>query len=203
MAQDPDHKAILWHYLRIQRQVFLDKLEGLSEQQARTPLTGTGTNILGVFKHAVSVEGGYLGDCFGRPSPVEFPWFAEGAEDNADMWATPEESIPWLLDLAERVWAHSDKTLAELDLDTPGQVAWWRDGEVTLHRVLVHVIAEYARHAGHVDLCRELLDGEVGWQRNSRVMPDRDEQWWGEYVERLRRVAHESSREPVRRSAEG
>lgn len=191
MAQDPDHKAILWHYLRIQRQVFLDKLEGLSEQQARTPLTGTGTNILGVFKHAVSVEGGYLGDCFGRPSPVEFPWFAEGAEDNADMWATADESRQSVVDLYGRVWQHTEATIAALDLDSPGVVPWWSPERknVTLHTILVHMIAETNRHAGHADILRELIDGSVGHRAGLSNLPDLDAGTWAAHHDRLEETA--------------
>lgn len=189
MAQDPDLKAILTHYLGVQRAVMLDKLEGLTERQARTPITSTGTNILGVIKHAVGVEAGYLGECFGRPSPVELPWYRDGAEDNEDMWATAEQDIPWIRNFCARVWAHSDQVLAELDLDAPGTVSWWRDPDVTLGRVLVHVVAEYARHAGHIDIARELIDGRVGWLSDSPVMPEQDEQWWADYVARLRELA--------------
>ena len=196
-----DHKAILQHYLGIQRTVFLTKLEGLSERQARTPITGTGTNILGVVKHAVGVECGYLSDVFGRPSQVETPWYAEDAEDNDDMWATAEQDIPWMLDFCERVWAQSDATIAALDLDAPGQVPWWREGEVTLHLILVHVIAEYARHAGHLDIARELLDGQIGWKQESPVLPDWESRRWVEYVDWLKELAEASSAEPVSRPA--
>jgi hypothetical protein len=54
--------------------------------------------------------------------------------------------------------------VAALDLDAPGQVPWWppERRDVTLHRVLVHVIAETHRHAGHADIVRELVDGAAG-----------------------------------------
>ena len=78
-------------------------------------------------------------------------------------------------------------TVQELPLDTVGRVPWWGpDGgaEVTLHRVLVHVIGESHRHAGHAAIVRELVDGSVGNQVGDNL-PDRDEAWWQEYRERL------------------
>ncbi len=61
-------KADLHRYLQEARDALLWKLEGLSEYDVRRPLTPTGTNLLGLVKHAAGVELGYLGDTFGRPS---------------------------------------------------------------------------------------------------------------------------------------
>ena len=52
------------------------KLDGLSEYDIRRPLTPTGTNLLGLVKHVASVELGYFGDTFGRPSGEPLPWLA-------------------------------------------------------------------------------------------------------------------------------
>jgi hypothetical protein len=74
-------------------------------------------------------------------------------------------------------------------------VSWWGpDGgaEVTLHRVLVHVIGETHRHAGHADIVRELIDGSVGNQAVGDNLPDRDEAWWRAYRDRLEQVAREA-----------
>ncbi len=60
-------KADLQRYLQSARDALVWKLEGLSEYDVRRPLTPTGTNILGLVKHAAGVELGYFGDTFGRP----------------------------------------------------------------------------------------------------------------------------------------
>jgi hypothetical protein len=83
----PDPKADLRTYLQGARDALLWKLSGLPEYGIRRPLTPTGTNLLGLVKHAACVELGYLGDTFGRPTG-ERPWFGEGADPNAHMWAT-------------------------------------------------------------------------------------------------------------------
>src|SRR5690242_1692709 len=161
---DDGLKDDLHRYLKRAREDLLGKLDGASEYDVRRPLTPTGTNLLGLVKHVASVAGEYLGAVFGRPLPGPFPWFHDDAEPNADMWATAEETRQQITDLYRRVWSHSDETIEALDLDAPGQVPWWPEErrDVTLGRILVHLIAETNRHAGHADIVRELVDGAAG-----------------------------------------
>ena len=87
-----DEKATLHHYLRVRRECLLGKLDGLDEYDARRPLTPTGTNLLGLVKHVASMELGYFGEVFGRPSGRHLPWFDDNASPDADLWATADES---------------------------------------------------------------------------------------------------------------
>ena len=178
------------------RDALLWKLEGLSEYDVRRPLTPTGTNLLGLVKHVASVEAGYLGDCFGFPFGEPLPWFDEDAEPNADMWATAEESRDQIIGFYRRVWANSDKTIAASSLDTVGRVPWWpaERADVTLHQILVHMIAETHRHAGHADIVRELIDGSVGLREDNDNMAPGDQAWWTSYRDRLERAATEADR---------
>lgn len=184
-------KADLQRYLQIARDALLWKLEGLSEYDVRRPMTPTGTNLLGIVKHVASVELGYFGPTFDRPSDEPLPWMA--AEDNADMWATADQSRADVIALYHRTWVHSDATIEALDLDAPGQVPWWPDDrrQVTLHRILIHMIAETNRHAGHADIVRELIDGDSGMRDGNRNMPPGDTAWWESYRDRLEQVARE------------
>ena len=195
---DPDAKADLHRYLRTAREALLWKLDGLSEYDARRPLTPTGTNLLGLVKHLAGVELGYFGECLGRPSGESLPWYEDGAEPNADMWATPAESREEIVSLYRRASAHADATIDELPLDAHGTVPWWPEDrrEVTLHRLLVHVVAETNRHAGHADVVRELIDGSAGLREGNSNMPDRSAEWWAAYRARLERAAHEAHGEP-------
>ncbi|QCU79117.1 DinB family protein [Citricoccus sp. SGAir0253] len=192
-AADGGLKPVLEHYLRAARRDLRWKLEGLTERQLRMPMTPTGTNLLGVLKHVASVEAGYFTDCLGRPSGIPMPWFEDGAEPNADMFATAEESVQDVLDLADRCAAASDAVIAELDLAAVATVPWWSRPEVTLGRLLVHVVAEYQRHLGHVDIVRELLDGRAGLAPAAPNLPGEDQgvdaAWWAAYTERLRALA--------------
>jgi Protein of unknown function (DUF664) len=189
-----DPKADLHRYLQAGRDALLWKLDGLSEYDIRRPMTPTGTNLLGLVKHVASVELGYFGDTFGRPSGEPLPWFADGAEPNADMWAAAGESREQVVGLYRRAWAHSDATIDALTLDAIGHVPWWPGdrSEVTLHQILVHMIAETDRHAGHADIVRELIDGTVGLRDGNANMASGDQAWWENYRSRLERVAKEA-----------
>ena len=191
----PDPKADLHRYLQAAREALLWKLDGLADYDIRRPLTPTGTNLLGLVKHVASVELGYFGSTFGRPSSEPMPWLAEGAEPNADMWATAGESREQIVGLYHRAWAHSDATIEALALDAAGRGPWWPadKNEVTLHRILVHVIAETDRHAGHADIIRELIDGAAGLRQDNASMAPGDQAWWENYRSRLERVAREAS----------
>ncbi|QFZ17689.1 DinB family protein [Saccharothrix syringae] len=189
MSEGP--KAVLHRYLQVGRDAALWKLEGLSEYDARRPLTPTGTNLLGVVKHLASVEIGYFGDVWGRPFPEDLPWLAEGAAENDDMWATADQSREYVTDLYRRAWAHSDATIGERDLDAPTEVPWWgpQRRHTTLHTLLVHMIAETHRHLGQFDILREQVDGAVGHRRELDNMASGDEAAWAEYRAKLEDVA--------------
>jgi Protein of unknown function (DUF664) len=189
----PEPKADLHHYLQAAREALLWKLDGLGEYDIRRPMTPTGTNLLGLVKHVASVEAGYFGDTFGRPFADPLPWSQD--EPNSDMWATPAEPREQIVGLYHRAWAHSDATISTLPLDATGRVPWWPAdrSEVTLHRILIHVIAETDRHAGHADIVRELIDGAAGLSDGNDNMPPGDRAWWENYRSQLERAAEEAS----------
>lgn len=193
-----DHKAILRQYLQEARDALIWKTEGLSERELRLPRTPTGTSLLGLVKHCTATEIGYLGYTFGRPwpTPDEMPYlrplFDDTAEEEpeADTYATADESAEFLIDLYRRVSKHGDETIEQLDLDSPGRVPWWNDGDVTLHRVLVHLLAEVQRHAGHADILREGIDGAAGLSRDNSNLSTPDADRAG-HVARLRAIAEQ------------
>ncbi|HEU0241944.1 MAG TPA: DinB family protein [Micromonosporaceae bacterium] len=191
---ESDAKKDMHRYLQTARDALVWKLDGLSEYDARRPMTPTGTNLLGLVKHLASVEAGYFGETFDRPFGEELPWFSDDALPNADMWATPDESREDIVGLYRRVWAHADTTINELALDAIGHVPWWpaERNEVTLHRILIHMIAETDRHAGHADIVREMVDGGAGLRDGATNLPEFDESWWQSYRDQLERAAREA-----------
>ena len=191
-ASDP--KAHLQRYLQAGRDALLRKLDGLSSYDVRRPLVPTGTNLLGLLKHLSGVEMGYFGETFGRPVADPPAWMSNFEEANVDMWATAEESREEIIALYHRTWAHTDATIEALPLDAAGSVAHWPPERrtVTLHQILVHVIAETHRHAGHADLVRELIDGDVGMRGTGDNLPDGDAVWWQEYRDRLEAAARQA-----------
>jgi Protein of unknown function (DUF664) len=186
-------KADLRRYLQDARDALLWKLDGLSEYDVRRPLVPTGTNLLGLVKHVAGVETGYFGDTFGRPFADPLP--LDESDPMSDMFAAPDESRESIIALYRRVWAHSDATIDTLPLDAVGHVPWWPPdrNEVTLHHVLVRVATETARHAGHADIVRELIDGAVGWTPTRPNLPPSDQAEWQAHHDRVERAAREAA----------
>jgi len=185
-----DPKATLLKYLRGARAALVWKLDGLTEYQIRRPLTPTATNLLGLVKHLSIVEASYFGECFGRPFPEHMPWWDDDAEPTDDAWATAEESRAEIVERYQRACAHADATIEALELDAPGRVEWWGDdGEVTLHTILVHVLAETNRHAGHADILRESLDGATGLTQGNSNLPEHDAAAWKALYDRVEAAA--------------
>ncbi|MFI5533883.1 DinB family protein [Kitasatospora sp. NPDC051853] len=155
-------KETLHGRLRRDREALLWKLDGLDEYDARRPLTATGTNLLGLVKHVATVEARYFGEVFGRPSPEPLPRWQDS--DGSDQWAAEGETKDGIVAFYRRTWEHSDATITGLPVDAPGHVPWWPEphSAVNLFAVLVHVLGETVRHAGHADILREGLDGRTG-----------------------------------------
>lgn len=143
------------------RDVVLWKLEGVDEEQARRPMTPSGTNLLGMTKHLASVEYGWFCETFGRESDA-VPHDED--DPDADMRAEPHETTADIVAYYGRARAASDRAIDELDLDALGTS--WRGTTVSMRWVLLHMIEETARHAGHMDIVRELIDSATGYHRN-------------------------------------
>lgn len=191
-----DEKTTLLRYLRARRADLVGALDGLSEHDVRRPMTPTGTNLLGLVKHVASVQLGYLGDVFGRPSGRVLPWMADGAEPDADLWVPGAETRDQVLELHAFSAAHSDATVEALPLDARGEVPWWppERREVTLHQILVHVCVETAQHAGHADILRELIDGRVGHGPQDPNVTPRSPDAWAAHRARIEEAAQEAQR---------
>ncbi|MET9629408.1 DinB family protein [Lentzea sp. NPDC006480] len=190
-----DEKELLRRYLDAARSALLWKLDGVSEYDARRPLTPTGTNLLGLVKHAAGVELNYFGRVFGRPFPNPPVWSTAAAAPAADMYAALDESSVSVREFYGEVRAFADATISALPLDAPGVVTWWsaEKRDVTLRQVLVQVSIELHRHAGHADVVRELIDGAVGMQDGNTNMPAVSAGWWAEHHTRLEEIAAASS----------
>ena len=71
-----------------------------------------------------------------------------------------------------------------------------RQNQLTLHHALVRVATETARHAGHADIVRELIDGAVGWTPATSNLPDADQPWWQTHHDRVETAARQAARDP-------
>ncbi|MER7461082.1 DinB family protein [Micromonospora sp. NPDC126480] len=171
--------------LRRIREVLVWKLDGLSEYDVRRPLTVTGTNLLGLVKHVATCEAWYFGEIFDRPFPEPLQRWQDA--DGSDLWVTPDESREQIIGFYRRAWEHADATIKELPVDAPGHVPWWPRPDVKLFNVMVHVLQDTTRHAGHADILREQLDGRTGVR--------------AEYEEQIDTAAREAYRAKVERAA--
>ncbi|MEI5521986.1 DinB family protein [Streptomyces brasiliscabiei] len=182
-------KDTLHGRLRRDRTALLWKLDGLSAYDARRPLTATGTNLLGLVKHVASVEARYFGEVFGRPSPEPLPRWQDS--DGSDLWAGEDETRDQIIGFYRRTWEHADATIDVLALDAPGHVPWWPEphADTNLFAVMVHVLGETVRHAGHADILRESLDGRTG------LRPEHEQQ-----IDEEARAAHRAKIERAARS---
>lgn len=185
-------KELLLSYLERAREAMLWKLDGLSEYDLRRPMTPTGTNLLGLVKHLASVELGYFGEVMGRPSGIPLPWFddEENQPPNADLFATADESSAEIVELYRAAGRHTAATVTALELDAPGRVPWWGErGDVTLLQILVHMIAETHRHAGHADIVREYIDGAAGMRPGVDNLAELDADGWASQYQQLQAIA--------------
>ncbi|MET7993492.1 DinB family protein [Amycolatopsis sp. NPDC005232] len=186
---DDFSKEYLHSDLREIRAAMLRKLDGLSEYDIRRPLTSTGTNLLGLIKHLSVWESRYFGEVFDRPFPEPVPRWDDVEQRGTDLWATERETREEITSRYQRAWAHSDATIAALAIDSPGYVPWWPRPDVMLFNVLVHMLTETSRHAGHADILREQLDGEVEMDAAGMVRRGQDAAFWERRRTEIERAA--------------
>jgi Protein of unknown function (DUF664) len=184
-------KEYLHNDLRSIRAVMLSKLKGLSEYDVRRPLTYTGTNLLGLIKHLSIWEAWYFGEAFGRPFPGQWLQEVIDAGHLDAMWVAADESRSEIVHRYRQAWGHADETIAALGIDACGHVPWWPRPHVKLFNVMVHMLTETNRHAGHADILREHLDGTVG---NSAENSAHDEQFAAFWESHRGKIEHAAKR---------
>ena len=157
---DPPHAApereTLAAFLDYHRATLLQKVAGLDDEALRRRLVPSQTTLLGMVKHLAYVERWWFQQVFaGRE--MEDVWSED--DPDADWRIEPGETTGEILALYEREVAISRETAASAGL---GDVARMPGKDFTLRWITVHMIEETARHNGHADILRELLDGATG-----------------------------------------
>ena len=151
-------------YLDYFRSVVLNKLDGLAADDLRTSRLPSGWSLLELLQHLVFVERrwlvwGFLGE------PMAQPWGDNRDGRRDDRWHVNDRVRPAdLVAALHRQAAVSREIVERHDLGDVGQTGerWAGDPPATLERILLHLVQEYARHAGHLDIVRELVDGRTG-----------------------------------------
>jgi len=177
------------------RAAVVAKLEGVSEYDKRRPLTPSGTNLLGLVNHLAAWEAVYLGQIFERPFEDSEPPIRL-AEDFDDWRIHQDEASDRVVARFHRVCQHADDTIRLLDLDAAGRVDWWPEPDVTLLNVLLHVLNETNRHAGHADIMRECIDGRMGMRDKDTRSARGDATFWSERFKAIERAALASAEDP-------
>ena len=179
----PDaERADLIAALATARAALTNTVRGLSDEQAGERPTASALCLGGLIKHVASIEEGWLRFVVDGPSalrhdlPDGVTWadIAAGTAREFPQWMIdhqndflmlPGETLAGVVERYEQVAAHSEKIIAsvpDLSLTHPlPETPWHEPGAVrSVRRVLTHVIAETAQHAGHADILRETLDGQ-------------------------------------------
>ena len=154
-----DERAMLEAWLEFHRTTLLLKCEGLDDvSRKRRPIPTSNLSLHGLIRHMAEVERNWFHRVLLREAGL--PWIWDDAVEDREL--VPLDDADWTSDL--ETWKeeceHARAAAAARDLDDTGL----RHGEpCSLRWIYVHMIEEYARHNGHADLIRELIDGAVGW----------------------------------------
>ena len=155
-----DRREVLLEYLDFYRAVVRAKVLGLTNEELHTSFVPSGWTPIELVNHLLYVERRWLRWGF-EGEPFDDPW-----SDSRDgrWYVSPEQSVETLLDTLDEGGRRTRAIVlshALADLGAPGE-RWEGAEPPALERVLLHLIQEYARHAGHLDIVRELADGAVG-----------------------------------------
>ena len=153
-------RAGLREFLDYQREALIDKLQGVTDEQARTTPTSSSLSLLSLIKHSAIWERRWFQVIVaGRSLPDEWPEVRSEQLDPTFQLADEDTVETVVADYREQI-AASDEILSNFDLDAP--CAWPEMADQNLRWVALHMIEETARHAGHADIIRETIDGSRG-----------------------------------------
>jgi len=160
VTEPEPEKETLEGFLDYYRAVIVRKVAGLSLEDASRPLVASGTSLLGVVKHLGYVERGWFQSGIeGRTFDV--PWTDD--DPDADFRVEPGETVEGIVAWYQEQCALARQIVAAApDLDVRERRIREGRPQRSLRWILVHMIEETARHAGHMDIIREQIDGEVG-----------------------------------------
>ena len=153
-----DERTMLTRFLDEYRDTIVRKVEGLTDEQARTsPVT---IHLAGLVSHLLYVERFWFTVVVDGVADAELPWDDDTADADPDVDWKPAEPLADLVAAYREECRRSNEILARHDLDRV--MGTGPRPDCSVRWILVHMIEETARHAGHADILRELLDGAVG-----------------------------------------
>jgi hypothetical protein len=155
-----DRREVLLEYLDFYRAVVRAKVSGLTDEELRTSLVPSGWTPIELVNHLLHVERRWLKWGF-EGQALDDPW---GDSRDERWYVPPDQPLEMVLDALDAGGTDTRALVLSHDLSdlgAPGE-RWEGADPPPLERVLLHLIQEYARHAGHLDIVRELADSTVG-----------------------------------------
>ncbi|MFE4633815.1 DinB family protein [Streptomyces sp. NPDC056773] len=152
-----DERGTLLAFVEAQRTALREAAQGLTEEQAASRPSASELSLSGLLKHAATCELGWLRMAQGDTEPPEGDW--------ADGFRLVEgETMPSVLAYWDGIRQETEAFIASvpsLDDSFPLPPAPWfpQDAKVSMRWMLLHLVEEFARHAGHADIIRETIDG--------------------------------------------
>lgn len=143
-------------FLDYHRATILKKIDGVSDEDLRKPMVPSGICLLGIVKHLAYVERWWFRTVF-RGEELEYPWTDD--DPDADWRIEDGESTEEVI----RLYQYETAMAREIvNAAAPDDVAKSEKSQASLRWILTHMIEETARHNGHADIFRELIDGTTG-----------------------------------------
>jgi uncharacterized damage-inducible protein DinB len=156
-----DPRDILLQQLGYYRATLLAKLNGLSPDQLTGSIVPSGWSPLGLLKHLVFVERRWMQWGF-EAEQVADPW-GDHDPDSEGWLVAPEDSVAELAARVAEIAGRTEAVASQSDLTERARLGGRFSSEPpTLGWILAHLLQEYARHVGHLDVVRELIDGQIG-----------------------------------------
>jgi uncharacterized damage-inducible protein DinB len=155
-----DDREMLEAWLEFHRMTLFLKCEGLNDAQRKArPVTTSKLSLHGLVRHMAEVERNWFQRVLAKAPATPPIWYGTGTDDSE---LVPLDDADWGSDLAAWQTECETSRLAAAG-HSLGDTGLRRGKPCSLRWIYVHMIEEYARHNGHADLIRELVDGSVGW----------------------------------------
>jgi uncharacterized damage-inducible protein DinB len=158
VRRDTDERTTLTEFLDYYRHTIVRKVEGLTEEQART--SPASITLAGLVSHLLYVERFWFTVVVDGDDTADLPWDDDDPDADPDVDWKPTATLAELVRLYEEECRRSNEILARHDLERV--VDRGPRAGANVRWVVVHMLEETARHAGHADIVRELVDGTVG-----------------------------------------
>jgi uncharacterized damage-inducible protein DinB len=160
VAAVADERTTLGAFLDYYREAVKGKVRGVSEEDARRRLVPSMTTLAGLVKHLYRVEVSWFENRLAQIPFDDLPALQWIKKPDGDFVVSPDETLDTLIAQYEEQCQRSRQIMAEYELDhvVPHPAL----GHVSMRWIVVHMIEETARHAGHADILREQIDGTTG-----------------------------------------